>query len=166
MGAGGAVFQRGTLPGILRGESGQVLVLVVVVFFVLVAVTGLILDYGRMVAYRTQFRVFCEAAAHAGVQEADVYWYVGSDPPIWVVKVRQDDADREARACLGENLAGFNLDANGLSVLAVLVTYPADDCVRVELEVEGRTFLARVLGGQYARVKLTAWGEAYATVGP
>lgn len=160
------MFQRGTPLRILRAESGQALILVAVVFLLLLAVAGLILDCGRVVAYRNQFRVFCEAAAHAGVQEADVYWYVGSDPPAWVVKVRQDDADREARACLDENLAGFNLSANGLRVLAVVVTFPADDCVRVELQAEGRTFLARTLGGGYASMKLVARGEAYATVGP
>lgn len=150
----------------LRGERGAVLPIVAVTCVVLVLVAGLLLDYGRVIVYRTQFQAFCEAAAHAGAQEADVYRLTGSNPPVWVVKVRQDDARREALACLDENLAGLDLQANSLSVLSKFVTFPADDRVRVEVEVEGRTFFARVLGGQYGQVRFRAGGEAYANAGP
>lgn len=147
-------------------ESGGVLPLVAVAFLVIALAAGLLLDYGRMVLYRTQFQAFCEAAAHAGAQEADVLQYPGSDPPVWEVKIRRDDARREALACLDENLAGFNLENNGLSVLSRAVAFPADDQIRVEVEVEGKTFLVRVLGGQHRQVRFRVSGEAYARAGP
>lgn len=149
-----------------RDEQGGVLPLVAVAFLALALAAGLLLDYGRMVLYRTQFQAFCEAAAHAGAQEADVLQYPGSDPPVWEVKIRRDDARREALACLDENLAGFNLENNGLSVLSRAVAFPADDQIRVEVEVEGKTFLVRVLGGQHRQVRFRVSGEAYARAGP
>lgn len=157
---------RHTLATAGRDEQGGVLPLVAVAFLTLALAAGLLLDYGRMVLYRTQFQAFCEAAAHAGAQEADVLQYPGSDPPVWEVKIRRNDARREALACLDENLAGFNLKNNGLSVLSKTVMFPADDQIRVEVEVEGKTFLVRVLGGQYRQVRFRAAGEAYARAGP
>jgi len=151
---------------LLTSESGGILPLVAGAFLVLILGAGLLLDHGRMILYRTQFQAFCEAAAHAGAQEADVLQYSGSNPPVWVVKIRQDDARREALACLDENLATVNLDANGLSVLSKAVTFPADDQIRVEVEVEGKTFLVRVLGGQYRQVRFKVRGDAYARAGP
>lgn len=151
---------------LLRSESGGVLPLVAVAFLTLVLVAGLLLDYSRMIVYRTQLQAFCEAAAHAGAQEADALQIPGSNPPRWTAKIRQDDARREALACLDENLATVNLAANGLSVLSKTVMFPADDQIRVEVEVEGKTFLVRVLGGQYRQVRFRAAGEAYARAGP
>lgn len=40
-------------------ESGGVLPLVAVAFLVLALAAGLLLEYGRMVLYRTQFQAFC-----------------------------------------------------------------------------------------------------------
>jgi Flp pilus assembly protein TadG len=156
-----AVLEK-TARKIWQGERGGILPLVAVASLVLVLAAGLLLDYGRMVVYRTQLQAFCEAAAHAGAREADVLQYPGSNPPIWTAKLRQDDARREALACLDENLATVGLDANGLTVLSKTVTFPADDQIRVEVEVEGKTFLVRVLGGQYRQVTFKATGEAYA----
>lgn len=164
-GAGRSPWQGYTFAA-ARNESGGVLPLVAVAFLVIALAAGLLLDYGRMVLYRTQFQAFCEAAAHAGAQEADVLQYPGSDPPVWEVRIRQGDARREALACLDENLAGFNLEANRLTVLSKAVAFPADDQIRVEVEVEGKTFLVRVLGGQYRQVRFTVSGEAYARAGP
>lgn len=50
-------------------------------------------------------------------------------------------------------------------MLSKTVTFPADDQIRVGAEVEGKTFLVRVLGGQYRQVRFKAGGEAYARAG-
>jgi Flp pilus assembly protein TadG len=104
----------------------------------------MVLDFGRVHLARTQLQAAVDAAALAGVSQADVKIRInplsGKVIEKWA-EVRQSEARAEAQRIFNQNVNGMNLAAQGVTVNNLSITFPARDSIRVSVDASMKTHL-------------------------
>lgn len=128
----------------VKDERGQVLILLAVAMTVLFLFSAMMLDFGRVHLVRTQLQAAVDAAALAGVSQADVKIKInpltGKIIEKWAV-VDKQSSRTEAQRIFNQNINGMNLTAQGVTINNLSVTFPARDSIRVTVDANMKTHL-------------------------
>jgi hypothetical protein len=138
----------------IRSDKGQVLVLLALAIFALLALAALGIDVGYMYSVRHELQRSADTGALAGASkflEPYSFWSSTYD-------LTMQQADTRARDFASkDNVVGSPLDRNAPEVV---VTFPSEGRVRVDTQRTAPLFFARVLGQNSKVIKATAVAEA------
>jgi len=141
----------------VRGNRGQVLVLVALAIFVLLGFAALGIDVGHMYSVRHELQRSADAGALAGAStwtEPGSLWSSNPSDPVMI-----EARDRARLFASRDTVVTTPLD-NTLAETEIIVRFPSQDRIRVTTQRTVSLFFARVFGRDNQAISATAVAEA------
>ena len=138
-----------------KGEDGQVLVVVVLAFAVILGFAALAIDIGYVASVRSELQRCADSGALAGA-------YVFMDPAVLPGDKYLEAMRRAEDYTTKDAVAGYRLNDNE----TLVQVFPADNRVRVQATRTVGLFFARAIGVSQRTVTVQAAARGIADPGP